>query len=73
MAMSILEKGEAGEFIIRDKKGEPNCYGISIKVSGKKKESGCQRWNHAIPPNPPEDPQPTPHAQLQWHQWPCLA
>lgn len=34
MAMSILEKGEAGEFIIRDKKGEPNCYGISIKVSG---------------------------------------
>lgn len=32
MALSILENGEPGEFIVRDKKGEPNCYAMSVKV-----------------------------------------
>lgn len=31
IAMSILDNGEAGEFIVRDKSGEPNCYGLSVK------------------------------------------
>lgn len=32
MALSILEHGGAGEFLVRDKKGEPNCYALSVKV-----------------------------------------
>ncbi|EDQ88358.1 uncharacterized protein MONBRDRAFT_26443 [Monosiga brevicollis MX1] len=36
MAMDMLKKGRPGNFLIRDVKSEPNCYGMSVRTTQNK-------------------------------------